>query len=52
MLLFEKLKPKLKSEIKIEDKFANIFIPFEIIQIPKKVKTIRFDSQGNPINEQ
>lgn len=43
---------KNNYEIKIDEKFANIFIPFEIIQIPKKVKTIRFDSQGNPINEQ
>lgn len=42
---------KNNFELDITDKFDNLFIPFYIVEKPKKIKVIRFDSNGNPINE-
>ncbi len=38
-------------ELTIDDKFDNLFIPFYIVEKPKKIKVIRFDRQGNRIDE-
>ncbi|MCX7861702.1 MAG: hypothetical protein N2449_01755 [Bacteroidales bacterium] len=38
-------------EINIDDKFDNLFMPFYIIEKSRKIKVIRFDSQGNRIDE-
>lgn len=38
-------------ELNIDDKFDNLFIPFYIVEKSRKIKVIRFDKQGNIINE-
>ncbi len=38
-------------ELDINDKFDNLFIPFYIVEKARKLKIIRFDSQGNRIDE-
>lgn len=43
----------LKNNYKlfIDNKFDNIFIPFYIVEKPRKVNIIKFDSNGNRINK-
>ncbi|NSW45039.1 MAG: hypothetical protein HPY79_04415 [Bacteroidales bacterium] len=38
-------------ELEINDKFDNLFIPFYIVEKARKLKVIRFDSNGNRIDE-
>jgi hypothetical protein len=38
-------------ELNIDDKFDNLFIPFYIVEKPRKIKVIRFDNNGNIIND-
>ena len=38
-------------ELIIDDKFDNLFMPFYIVEKTRKLKIIRFDSQGNPIDD-
>ena len=42
---------KNNFELSIDEQFDNIFIPFYIIEKPRAVKIIKFDSNGNRINE-
>lgn len=38
-------------ELVIDDKFDNLFMPFYIVEKARKLKIIRFDSQGKPIDD-
>ncbi len=38
-------------ELNIDEKFNNLFIPFYIVEKPRKIKVIRFDNNGNKIDE-
>jgi hypothetical protein len=38
-------------ELKIDDKFDNLFMPFYIVEKSRKLKIIHFDSNGNKIDE-
>ncbi|MGQ9846722.1 MAG: hypothetical protein ACUVQP_04365 [Bacteroidales bacterium] len=38
-------------ELDINDKFDNLFMPFYIVEKARKLKVIRFDSNGNRIDE-
>jgi len=38
-------------ELTLDNQFDNIFIPFYIVEKPKKVKIIKFDSNGNRIDK-
>ncbi len=38
-------------ELNIDDKFDNLFIPFYIIEKDRKIRVIRFDNQGNVIED-
>ena len=38
-------------ELEINDKFDNLFMPFYIVEKARKLKVIRFDSNGNRIDE-
>lgn len=38
-------------EIEINDKFDNLFMPFYIVEKSRKLKVIRFDSNGNIIDD-
>ncbi|MCD6366615.1 MAG: hypothetical protein J7L46_03645 [Bacteroidales bacterium] len=42
---------KNNFDLFIDDQFDNIFIPFYIVEKPRKVKIIKFDSNGNRIDE-
>jgi hypothetical protein len=38
-------------ELEINEKFDNLFMPFYIVEKARKLKVIRFDSNGNRIDE-
>jgi len=38
-------------ELKIDDKFDNLFIPFYVVEKRRKVKIVKFDNNGNIIND-
>lgn len=38
-------------ELNIDEKFDNLFVPFYVIEKKRKVKVIKFDSNGNRIDE-
>ncbi len=42
---------KNNYDLFIDDQFDNLFIPFYIVEKPKKVKVIKFDSNGNRVDE-
>ena len=42
---------KNNFDLFINDQFDNIFIPFYIVEKPRKVKIIKFDSNGNRIDK-